>query len=147
MFASEKPCPDLNTGRRGWSERRGTTLLFSASVAEARLAPALPCSPTMSGLVQDLRHGLRLLWKSPGFAVATLAVLALGIGANAAIFSVVNAVLLRPMPYPEPERVVRVWHTPPARAFPGLKRFAVSPANYFDWERQNHVFEKMAIHH
>ncbi|HEX4439091.1 MAG TPA: ABC transporter permease [Thermoanaerobaculia bacterium] len=99
----------------------------------------------MGRLGQDLRHGIRLLARNPGFAVAALLVLALGIGANAAIFSVVNGVLLEPLPYPEPSRLVRVWHTPPPEGFPGLKTFAVSPANYLDWEAQNQVFEKMAI--
>ena len=99
----------------------------------------------MGTLTQDLKHGLRLLAKSPGFAVAAVAVLALGIGANTAIFSVVKAVLLEPLPFPQSDRLVRVWHTPPPAAFPGMKRFSVSAANYLDWEKQNTVFEKMAI--
>jgi putative ABC transport system permease protein len=99
----------------------------------------------MGSLTQDLRHGFRLLSRSPGFALAAVAVLALGIGANTAIFSVVNAVLLEPLPFPHPERLVRVWHVPPANAFPGFKKFAVSAANYLDWEKQNTVFEKMSI--
>ena len=99
----------------------------------------------MTTLFHDLKHGLRVLAKSPGFAIAAIVVLALGIGANTAIFSVVNAVLLEPLPFPEPDRLVRVWHVPPAHAFPGLTRFSVSAANYLDWEKQNHVFEKMAI--
>jgi predicted permease len=99
----------------------------------------------MARLLQDLRHGLRLLARNPGFAAAALLVLALGIGANAAIFSVVNGVLLEPLPYPESSRLVRVWHTPPPEGFPGMKFFAVAPGNYLDWEAQNHVFEKMAI--
>src|SRR5262249_54981125 len=99
----------------------------------------------MATLAQDLRHGLRLLAKSPGFALAAVAVLALGIGATTAIFSVVTGVLLEPLPFPSPERLVRVWHTPPPAAFPGIKRFSVSAANYLDWEKQNTVFEGMAI--
>src|SRR5262249_8042638 len=99
----------------------------------------------MATLAQDLRHGLRLLAKSPGFALAAVAVLALGIRATPATFSVVTAVLLEPLPFPSPERLVRVWHTPPPAAFPGIKRFSVSAANYLDWEKQNTVFEGMAI--
>ena len=99
----------------------------------------------MTALGQDLRHGARLLVKSPGFTLAAIGIFTLGIGANTAIFSVVNAVLLRPLPFPDSARLVRVWHTPPAASFPGMRIFAVSPANYLDWERQNHVFEKMAL--
>jgi putative ABC transport system permease protein len=98
----------------------------------------------MGTVMQDLKYGMRVLRKSPGFAAAAIVVLALGIGANTAIFSVVNAVLLRPLPLPEPERLMLVWHVPPAKSFPGVTRFSVSPANYLDWQKQNHVFEKMA---
>jgi putative ABC transport system permease protein len=99
----------------------------------------------MATLFQDIRHALRLFARSPGFAAAAIVVVALGIGANTAIFSIVHAVLLEPLPFPEPERLVRVWHIPPPQAFPGLKRFSVSAGNYVEWEKQNHVFEKMAI--
>jgi putative ABC transport system permease protein len=101
----------------------------------------------MGTLMQDLKYGFRLLLKSPGFAAAAVIVLALGIGANTAIFSVVNAVLLRPLPFNDAARLVRVYHTPPQKSFPGLKTFSVSPANYLDWNAQNHSFEKMAIYH
>jgi len=101
----------------------------------------------MKTLVQDLRHGLRLLAKSPGFTAAAVVLLALGIGANSAIFSLVNAILVQPLPYPDSGRLVRVWHTPPQSSFPGLKTFSVSPANFLDWQAQNHVFEKMGIVH
>ena len=86
------------------------------------------------------------LRKSRGFTLLAVIVLALGIGANTAIFSVVNAALLRPLPYPESDRLMRVWHRPPQKAFPGIPYFSVSPANYEDWEKQNHVFESMAIY-
>jgi putative ABC transport system permease protein len=96
--------------------------------------------------VKDLRYGLRVLAKSPVFTTVAVLSLALGIGANTAIFSVVNGLLLRPLPYPGSQQIVAVWHTPPPESFPGLDRFSVSPANYLDWKSQNDVFEQMAAY-
>jgi len=99
----------------------------------------------VSFLLQDLRRAARVLVKSPGFSAAAVVVLALGIGANTAIFSVVKGVLLQSLPYPDPGRLMRIWHTPPQSGFPGRRTFAVSPANYLDWERQSRSFEAMAL--
>jgi hypothetical protein len=93
----------------------------------------------VSDLVQDLRYGMRTLRKSPAFAVVPILTLAIGIGANTAIFSFVNGVLLKPLPYGEPERIVRVLEKPPGRG-----RNGISTLNFLDWQRDNTVFEYMA---
>jgi predicted permease len=100
----------------------------------------------MRNLLSDLRFSLRILRRNPGFSIAAILVLALGIGANTAIFSVLNAVLLRPLPYEDSSRIMQVWHVPPPKSFPGLTMFSVSPANYLDWQSQSSSFEKMAAY-
>jgi predicted permease len=101
----------------------------------------------MRNIWQDLKYAFRVLRKNPGFALGAIIVLALGIGANSAIFSVVNAVLLRPLPYTDAERIAMVYHVPPQKSFPGMKIFAVSPANYLDWKSQSSAFDAMSIFH
>ena len=94
----------------------------------------------MNTLMQDIRYGLRMLGKAPGPAVAAIAALALGIGANMAIFTVADSILLRPLPYHEPDRLVMVWETNAAR---GVDRNVVSAPNFFDWREQSESFEDM----
>ncbi len=100
--------------------------------------PSLPQEkhPMLQTLAADARYALRGLARTPGFALAAIGVLALGIGANTAMFSIVNTVLLRPLPFAEPERLVRLFHVPPQATFPGIPRFSLSPANFYDWQRE-----------
>src|SRR5215207_5236157 len=92
-------------------------------------------------MLNDLRFAVRSLLKRPGFALVVIITLALGIGANTAIFSVVNAVLLSPLPYKEPERLVAVWAKSTNR---NLTNQPVSFLNYTDWKEQNQTFEQLA---
>ncbi len=97
----------------------------------------------MQTMVQDLRFGARMFLRKPAFTFVIIATLALGIGANTAIFSVVQGVLLRPLPYPEPERIVRVFETIQRTAAAG-DRMEVAPANFLDWRAQTRSFEGLA---
>src|SRR5215212_2469371 len=97
----------------------------------------------MRTLLQDLRFGLRLLLKSPGFTAVAVLALALGVAANTAIFSVVNAVLIRPLPYKDPARLVMVWEYNRVR---DVHQNVISPANFIDWQEQTDVFEEMAAY-
>jgi putative ABC transport system permease protein len=103
-------------------------------------------APKLASLAQDLRYAGRIIRRSPGFSLLVITILGLGVGVNAVMFSVVNAVVMQPLPFPDAERLVRVWHVPPPAQFPGATRFSVSPANYLDWRAQNSVFERMAIY-
>jgi putative ABC transport system permease protein len=100
----------------------------------------------MRNLISDLRQSLRILRRNPAFAIGAIFVLALGIGANTAIFSIVNAAMLRPLPFADPDRLVQLWHVPPAKSFPGIDLFSVSPANYLDWKAQSTSFDSMSIY-
>jgi putative ABC transport system permease protein len=94
-------------------------------------------------LVQDIRYGLRTLAKNPGFTAVAILTLALGIGANTGIFSVINAVLLRPLPFPHADRLVQIWETDRRR---GLDRGVVSAYNFRDWQSQSQDFAAMAAY-
>ena len=93
----------------------------------------------MHSLMQDLRYGARMLLKNPGVTLVAVITLALGIGANTAIFSVVNAVMLRPLPYKDPDRLVSLWANVPGRG-----RCRATPANFLDWKKQNTSFTDLA---
>src|SRR5262245_47437811 len=95
----------------------------------------------METLWQDLRYSLRVLLKNPGFTAVAVLTLALGIGANTAIFSVINGVLLRPLPYKDPERLCLLSERTPR--FPFL---SVSYQNYVDWRDQSRSFEGVAAY-
>jgi putative ABC transport system permease protein len=95
----------------------------------------------IESLWQDVHCGLRMLRKNAGFAVAAILTLALGVGANTAIFSVIHGVLLTPLPYNDPDRIVLVLESNPTRGFP---QFSVSPPNYIDWKKDSTSFEQIA---
>ena len=95
----------------------------------------------MHEILQDIRYGLRVLWKNPGFASIAILTLAIGIGANTAIFSFVNGVLLKPLPYANADRIMRVLEKPPGDPD---ARNGISTLNFLDWQRQNTVFQYMA---
>ena len=88
----------------------------------------------MKTLVQNIRHSFRLLWKNPGFTLVAILTLALGIGANTAIFSVLYASLLAPMPYPDADRLMMVWSKLNGR-------IEVSAGDYIEWKKQSKIFK------
>src|SRR5262245_15639557 len=98
----------------------------------------------MESLITDIRYGLRMLLKAPSVSIVATIALALGIGANTAIFSVVNAVLLRPLPYPNSEALMAIFESDQTR---GQMRGSYSYPNFFDLRDQNHVFEHVAAYH
>jgi len=93
-----------------------------------------------AGMLQDVRHATRALIRSPGFTLTAVLVLALGIGLNATVFSLLRGVVLRPLAYPEPHQLVRVYSSNPASGWP---LFSVSPADFYDWARESRSFRAM----
>ena len=90
-------------------------------------------------LLSDIRYAVRSLWKARGFSILAVLVLAIGIGATGAVFSLIDGTLIRPLPFADPGRLLMLWEHPP-----GYARNRVSPLNFADWTEQNHTFASMA---
>src|SRR3990172_2997933 len=97
----------------------------------------------MANFRSDIRYAIRNLLRRPGFTAITVATLALGIGANSAIFSVVNALLVTPLAFPDLDRIVAVWEKAPSH---GYEHNEVAMANYLDWRATNQTFEQMGFY-
>jgi putative ABC transport system permease protein len=99
--------------------------------------------PRLDQMRQDISYAFRGLRRNPGFAFVTIALLALGIGATVAIFTVLEGILLRPLPYDHPERIVRLWESSPEK---GFERFEVLPGSFLDWRERSTTFEALAMY-
>ncbi len=133
--------------RQTLTELDGSELLARELRRMGRQVPQEPLAPgtdwrtkMIADLWQDLRYGARMIWKTPVFSAVVALMLALGIGANAALFSVVNGVLLNPLPYPEPEQLVTLH-----QSVPNVAAGAVSYLNFLDWQKENRTFSAMAV--
>src|SRR5262245_45778273 len=128
---------------RAWDARCSDAVSFARErVCLRRFAAGRPLAHDATRRsAMDLRHALRLVRRQPGFALTAILTLALGVGANTAIFSIVQAVLLRPLPFRDPERLALVWETNPRR---GDFRNVANPGNFLAWKERNQVFEDMA---
>src|SRR5580698_1500377 len=108
--------------------------------ADTRLHSFWRTTVSMASLIEDIRYGLRMFAKAPGFTLVVVLTLALGIGANTALFSVVNGVLLNPLPYPEPEQLVTLHESKP-----NFETGSISYPNFRDWQKENKTFSAIAI--
>jgi predicted permease len=106
------------------------------------VTPGVATGHWVSDLWQDFRHAAHTIWKQPGFAAAAILTLGLGIGATTAMFSVIDGVLLKPLPFPQPDRLVAMWHVAPEL---GFDQFQQSPATYFTYRDDNRVFEDVGL--
>ncbi|HEX8801258.1 MAG TPA: ABC transporter permease, partial [Terriglobales bacterium] len=94
-------------------------------------------------MLQDIRYGVRVLLRRPGFTIVAALVLALTIGANVAIFSFIETALLRPLPYRDPQQLVKIWDSRKAEVY---SRFEASYPDYLDWKQQNQAFTSLAAY-
>lgn len=118
---------------------RATRIAFEGEEQIKHRVREVRVGTAIETFLSDLRIAARMLWRDPGFTFFAVLTLALALGANAAIFSLVDAVLIKAVGYPEPERIVQIWEKPP-----GGTRNGIAPANYIDWTRLSTSFEAMA---
>ncbi|HEU5181151.1 MAG TPA: ABC transporter permease, partial [Candidatus Polarisedimenticolia bacterium] len=97
----------------------------------------------MGTLLQDVRYGFRMMAKAPGLTAIAILTMALGIGINTSVFSMIHVLLLEPLPYPAPERIVQIWETNPSK---GWDNTSVSPGNFADWRAQAKSFQELALY-
>ena len=128
---------DRRGGSSGWYWRQ-----VAGSIGPALLMRARRLARAAADAGQDARFGVRLLARDKTFTIASVLTLALGIGATTCIFSLVDRVLLRPLPYAEPSRLIRIWSANPR----GIPRGAIAPADFFDWREQSRSFEQLAAY-
>jgi predicted permease len=159
LFFRSRMKDEPQTERQFHQERAGEENVIHGMSPEETRSAALRISGGLEGggeesrsargvriieeLWQDLSYGARMLLKSPGFTAVAVVTLALGIGANSAIFSVIDALLLRQLPYRDPDKLVQVWETDVKR---GRNAMNASYPNFADWRDQNHVFEQIAAY-
>jgi len=140
IFRKQRLDQDLEEELRGYFE------LVDGPGDPAHLEPIkesvrdIRTGASMDILLQDLRYAFRTLARNPSFSVIAVLTLALGIGANTTMFTIVNSVLLKPLPYPEPDRLLTLWEKQLSSDALGT----VAPANFFDWREQTRSFAKMA---
>jgi len=120
---------------------REITRITGRGDTEPPVAGGVPSRRAVESWLQDVRYGARLLRRSPGFTAVAAITLALGVGANTAIFTVVNAIVLRPLPFSEPNRLVRIWESNPEKGWP---QFSASHPTYLDWRARAQSFERLA---
>jgi predicted permease len=132
---------NLAAGMSALEARRAAMIEFGGVESMKEEVREVRKSNCIHDFMQDLRYASRMLRNSPGFAVIAILTLALGIGANTAIFSVVNSTLLKPLPFRNPEEVVALWETESA---PGS--YPLSGEDYFGWKAENHTFESMSLY-
>ena len=130
-------------GMRPEDARRAATLELGQPEGVKEQVRDARAGASVDVFVHDVRYAGRTLRRNPGFASVTIVTLALGIGATVAIFTVLEGVLLRTLPYDHPERIVRLWERSPER---GLERFEVLPGSFLDWRERSTAFEALAMY-